>query len=151
MREKCILFRARHLPESVYAVPQAYKFLSLRAAFIPECPSMNFHIIAILGSSAIFLGYGGLCLSSLYMQSEFKRFGLEQFRTLTGLLEVLGGVGLLVGLKWPPALWLASGGLSLLMLAGLVVRIRIGDGLLLCLPALALMLLNAYILLESLK
>ena len=85
------------------------------------------------------------------MKSDFERFGLERLRTLTGLLEVLAGVGLLAGLKWPPALWLSSGGLSLLMMAGLGVRIRIGDGLLLSLPALALMILNAYILLESLK
>lgn len=83
------------------------------------------------------------------MQSEFKRFGLERLRTLTGLLEVLGGVGLLVGLKWLLALWVSSGGLSLLMMAGLGVRIKIGDGWLLSLPALTLMILNAYILLES--
>ena len=112
---------------------------------------MSFHTIAILGSSAAFLTYGGLCLSALSMQSEFKRFGLERLRTLTGFLEVLGGVGLLVGLEWPLALWVSSGGLSLLMMAGLGVRIKIGDGLLLSLPALALLILNAYILLESLK
>lgn len=112
---------------------------------------MSLHTIAIFGSSATFLIYGGLCLSSLSMQSEFKRFGLERLRTLTGLLEVLGGLGLLVGLKWPLALWLSAGGLSLLMMAGLGVRIRIGDGLLLSFPAFALMILNAYILLESLK
>jgi len=144
-------FSARHLPESVHAVPQSHKFLFSRPAFLPERQPMNFHTIAILGSSATFLIYGGLCLFSFYMQSEFKRFGLEQYKTLTGFLEVLGGVGLLVGLKWPLALWLASGGLSLLMLAGLVVRIRIGDGLLLSLPALTLMILNAYILLKSFK
>lgn len=112
---------------------------------------MSFHAIAILGSSAAFLIYGGLCLSSLSMQSEFERFGLQRLKTLTGLLEVLGGVGLLVGLKWPLVLWVSSGGLSLLMMAGLVVRIRVGDGLLDSLPAFALMILNAYILLESLK
>ena len=112
---------------------------------------MSFHTIAILGSSLAFLTYGGLCLSSLSMQSEFKRFGLERLRTLTGLLEVLGGVGLLVGLKWPLALSVSSGGLALLMMAGLAVRIRIGDGVLVSLPAAALMILNVYILLESLR
>jgi len=112
---------------------------------------MSFYTMAILGSSLSFLIYGGLCLSSLSMQGEFKRFGLERLRILTGVLEVLAGVGLLVGLSWPPALWLSSGGLSLLMLAGLIVRIRIGDGWLECLPAFAFMILNAYILRESLK
>jgi len=112
---------------------------------------MSFHTIAILGSSAVFLTYGGLCLSSSSMQSEFQRFGLERLRILTGVLEMLGGMGLLVGLKWPFALWVSSAGLSLLMMAGVAVRIRSGDGLLLCFPALALMILNAYILLESLR
>jgi len=45
--------------------------------------------------------YGAQCLFSASMQAEFIRFGLERFRVLTGILEVLGGVGLLVGLKWP--------------------------------------------------
>ncbi len=146
-----VRFSAGHLPERVYFVPQSHNFLFFRPPSIPERPSMSLHTIAIFGSSATFLIYGGLCLSSLSMQGEFKRFGLERLRTLTGLLEVLGGVGLLVGLKWPLALWLSSGGLSLLMMAGLGVRIRIGDSLLISFPALALMILNAYILIASLK
>ena len=85
------------------------------------------------------------------MQGEFKRFGLEKLRTVTGVLEVLGGAGLLFGLKWTVALWASSAGLSLLMMAGLGVRIKIGDSWLLSLPAFVLMILNAYILLESLK
>ena len=83
------------------------------------------------------------------MEREFTRFGLAHLRVLTGSLEVLGGVGLLVGLKWPPALWLSSGGLALLMLCGVSVRVSVGDSLLQTLPALALMLLNLYLLLAS--
>lgn len=112
---------------------------------------MNLHTLAILASSLVFLAYGGLCLATSSMQAEFKRFGLEHLRTLTGVLEVLGGVGLLVGLKWPLALRLSSAGIALLMLAGLAVRIKAGDSWLLCLPAFALMLLNAYILMKSLN
>ncbi|MEP7118547.1 MAG: hypothetical protein ABI880_13240 [Acidobacteriota bacterium] len=97
-------------------------------------------------SSATFLGYGLWCLTSLSMEREFTRFGLTNLRVLTGSLEVLGGVGLLVGLKWPPALWLSSGGLALLMLCGVGVRVSVGDGLVQTLPALALMLLNLYVL-----
>ncbi len=111
---------------------------------------MNLQTIAILGSSVAFLSYGALCLGTLSMQGEFKRFGLEHLRTLTGVLEVLGGVGLLVGLRWPFALRFSSAGLLLLMIAGLAVRIKVGDGWLLCVPAFALMTLNAYILMKSL-
>ena len=100
-------------------------------------------------SSATFVGYGLLCVTSLSMEREFMRFGLARLRVLTGGLEVLGGVGLLVGLKWPPALWLSSGGLALLMLCGISVRVSVGDSLLQTLPALALMLLNLYLLLAS--
>ena len=107
--------------------------------------------ILIFGSSFAFLIYGVLCFSSSSMRSEFKRFGLENLRKLTGVLELLGGLGLLVGFKWPPALWASSGGLSLLMLVGLGVRLKIGDSLLRSFPAFALMIVNLFILIESLK
>ncbi len=110
---------------------------------------MSLNTIAILGSSLTFLTYGALCLSNLSMRSEFERFGLQNLRTLTGVLEVLGGIGLLVGLKWPLALRFSSAGLFLLMIAGLAVRIKVGDGWLMSLPAFALMMLNAYILIKS--
>ena len=100
-------------------------------------------------SSAAFLGYGLWCVTSLWMEREFARFGLAHLRVLTGSLEVLGGVGLLVGLSWPPALWLSSGGLALLMLCGVGVRVRVGDGLVQMVPALGLMLLNLYILVAA--
>ncbi len=102
-------------------------------------------------SGSSFLVYGGLCLISPSMQSEFARFGLGRLRMLTGTLELLGGMGLLVGLRWPPSSWISSGGLSLLMLCGLAVRIRIGDGFARSLPALVLMIVNASIFIESLR
>jgi DoxX-like family len=98
-----------------------------------------------------FLIYGGLCLSSLSMVEDFQRFGLERLRMLTGLLEVLGGSGLLVGLKWRPALSISSAGLSLLMLVAFGVRLKMRDSIVQSLPSLALMLVNAYILVKSLQ
>ena len=100
-------------------------------------------------SSATFVGYGLLCVTSPSMEREFTRFGLAHLRVLTGGLELLGGVGLLVGLKWPPALWLSAGGLALLMLCGVGVRVGVGDSLVQTLPALALMLLNLYLLVAA--
>ena len=102
-------------------------------------------------SGVMFLGYGLLCLISPSMEREFTRFGLAHLRVLTGSLELLGGLGLLVGLRWPPALWLSSGGLALLMLCGVGVRLGVSDGLVQILPALALMLLNSYILVVALR
>lgn len=79
------------------------------------------------------------------MKLEFKRYGLEKFRTLTGVLEILGGLGLLIGLEYKLILQLSSLGLCLLMLSGLVVRIKIKDPFVQTLPALILFLVNLYI------
>ena len=102
-------------------------------------------------SGAAFLVYGALCLTSPLMQAEFIRFGLERFRVVTGTLEVMAGLGLLVGLLWPPALWLSSGGLALLMLCGVIVRVNVNDEAVDILPAALLMLVNGYILVASLR
>jgi hypothetical protein len=60
-------------------------------------------------------------------------------------LEILGAVGLLVGLFFNPVLLISSGGLAILMLLGLIVRIKIKDSLWISLPAIFYMCLNAYI------
>lgn len=101
---------------------------------------------AVLLSAILFLGYGGLVLFSGGMRAEFERFGLPRLRRLTGLLEVLGGVGLLVGLAEPIVLAFASGGLAVLMLLGVAVRVRVRDRMVELVPAVVLMVLNAGIL-----
>jgi len=100
-------------------------------------------------SIALFLFYG---LSSLFldaMKAEFERFGISRFRKLTGGLEVLGSIGLLVGYLLPPLVLVASGGLVLLMLLGVATRIRVGDPMLEALPATILLLVNVYVFLYS--
>ena len=84
------------------------------------------------------------------MKIEFKRFGLEKVGALTAVLELLGAVGLLVGLKNQLILLIAAGGLSLLMFLGVVVRIKVKDSFLISLPALLFMILNLYIFYMSL-
>ena len=79
------------------------------------------------------------------MKVEFKRFGLEKVGALTAVLELLGAVGLLVGLKIYPILLISAGGLSLLMLLGVAVRIKVKDSFWVSLPALSFMILNFYI------
>lgn len=96
-----------------------------------------------------FLIYGLSCLQSRAMAREFERFGLARFRTLTGLLEVFGGVGSLIGVWYPPLLLLASGGLTVLMVLGVAVRLRVRDGLFLTLPALVLCVVNGYVAMEA--
>ena len=101
--------------------------------------------ILIWISGVSFLFYGISYFKSTHLQQEFVRYGLQKFGPLTAILELLGAVGLLVGLVSPLILILASGGLTLLMLLGFGVRMKIGDGFWLSLPSFLFMLLNGYI------
>jgi hypothetical protein len=105
-----------------------------------------------LASALAFLGYGLSCLFTSHMEQEFKRYGLSKFRRLTGALEVAGGAGLLVGfvMSIPTLTLFAALGLSLLMAMGLIVRLRLRDTLLQCLPALILLVVNAMLVVGTL-
>jgi hypothetical protein len=79
------------------------------------------------------------------MKSEFERFNLKHLGLFIIILELLGATGLLVGLLLNPILLLSSGGLSLLMLFGLITRIKTKDSFRVSFPALFFMILNGYI------
>lgn len=106
---------------------------------------MNLRLVLILISCLSFLFYGISYFTSPEMKLEFKRFGLEKLGLLTIVLEFLGALGLLAGLWIPSVLLLSSGGLALLMFLGVLVRLKMKDGLLVSLPAIFFMVLNAYI------
>ncbi|MBT8307140.1 MAG: DoxX family protein [Maribacter sp.] len=100
-------------------------------------------------SAISFLWYGLNCLFNKKMIQEFKRFELSKFRNLTGILQILGSIGLFTGLIFPVFTLIASAGLALLMLLGASIRIKIKDNLLIALPAFGLMILNIIIFLIS--
>lgn len=79
------------------------------------------------------------------MKKEFERFELKDFGIFVIVLEILGAIGLLVGLFFKPILLLSAGGLAVLMLLGLITRIKSKDSFLDSLPALFFMILNSYI------
>lgn len=106
---------------------------------------MNLLTLLIVISSLSFMGYGIAYFSSTKMKSEFKRFGLEKAGAFTAILEILGAIGLLLGLKIHLILLVSAAGLAVLMLLGVAVRIKVGDTLWVTLPALFFMILNAYI------
>lgn len=92
-----------------------------------------------------FLVYGGRCLYAEEMVQEFKRWGVPRLRYVTGSLEVLGALGLIVG-QWMPWIgFLAAAGLSVLMLCGVFVRIRIRDTLLQTLPAVVFLIVSVLV------
>jgi hypothetical protein len=85
------------------------------------------------------------------MVEEFNRYGLARFRRLTGAVEVLGAIGLILGYFVPGLTVAAAGGLVLLMVLGMGVRFRSGDSLVEALQALAMLLLNMFIFVYALK
>ncbi|WP_411279091.1 DoxX family protein [Gemmatimonas sp.] len=96
-------------------------------------------------SITLFLAYGSACLFANGMVAEFERFGLSRFRRLTGSLEVLGALGLLVGYTLPGIQLFSAIGLAMLMLLGVMARLRVRDSLRETAPATVLLLVNAYI------
>ncbi len=86
---------------------------------------MDIDKICILISSLSFFGYAVSYFISPHMKKEFKRFGLEKIGLLTIILQFTGATSLIVGLKFNPILTISSFGLALLMLSGLIVRIKL--------------------------
>ena len=107
--------------------------------------------ILVIFSGISFLYYGVTYFTSPFMKAEFKRFGLEKVAILTAVLEITGGLGLLLGLFVPFLLYISSAGLALLMLLGFITRLYIKDSIWVSLPALFFMFLNIYIFLVSLQ
>lgn len=68
---------------------------------------------------------------------------------ITAIFQILGAIGLLVGLMFNAILLLASGGLTLMMVLAIAVRIKVKDTLWEMLPATCYLFLNAYILSEA--
>jgi hypothetical protein len=101
-------------------------------------------LVTLCGAS--FLFYGVSCLVSPFMKAEFARYGLADHRILTGCLEMAGAIGLFLGLVVPLIGILASAGLSLLMLLGFLIRLKIKDGFVRSFPAFFFMVLNLWIL-----
>ena len=80
----------------------------------------------------LFVGIGSMTVAGRKMFVEnFRRFGYPQwFRIVTGSLEVLGGLGLLIGIWLPWLAALASAGLTLVMLGAFLTEVRTREPLL---------------------
>jgi hypothetical protein len=112
---------------------------------------MNIDKICILISSVSFIAFAVSYFTSPHMKKEFKRFGLEKIGLLTIIFQLIGATGLIIGLKFNPILTISSFGLALIMLSGLIVRIKVKDSVWISLPALFYMGLNTYIFFASIN
>jgi uncharacterized membrane protein YphA (DoxX/SURF4 family) len=124
---------------------------SVRTIAWNKMPNGIFLDVLIILLAISFFYYGLACIFSRHMVSEFERYGVPKFRILIGILEVLGGVGLLGGYLVPAVQLLSVGGLALLMFCGCVLRLKIRDSVLQILPALTLMILNLWVLFRLLS
>lgn len=111
---------------------------------------MDLLSVLVWFSGICFLYFGFSCFYSKFIISEFNRYGLPQFRKMTGMLQLIGAAGLLVGLYYSNVLMLsASAGLSLLMLLGFVVRLKIKDNFIKSSPSFIFAIINALIALKT--
>ena len=94
--------------------------------------------------------FGFNCFYSKFIISEFDRYDLSKFRKLTGFLQLIGALGLLIGLYLSPIiLLLASTGLFLLMIAGFIVRLKIKDNFIKSSPSFGFAALNLFIAIKT--
>ena len=95
-----------------------------------------------LGTAVAFLVYGIACFFSRALTAEFERWGLRSIQRLTGSLEILGGLGLLVGFFSPTIRCMSSSGLALMMVCALLVRAKVRDRAVLWAPAALLLVVT---------
>jgi len=96
-----------------------------------------------LVSGLSFLFYGFRVLFQPALKGEFQRYGMPALRSFVGVMEVLGGTAVLIGVAVPPLGAFAAGGLTVMMVLGLIVRFRVRDPLRRMVPAAVLGVLNA--------
>jgi len=98
---------------------------------------MLIHNLLVVFAAASFLCYAASTLTTKRMAIEFKRYGFSDKRVFIASSQLLGALGLLVGLTIPLIGILASACFTVQMVCAVVVRHRIGDPLFQKLPAIA--------------
>ncbi len=111
---------------------------------------MDLNLSILLFSAISFIFYGITSFFSKRMLSEYARWGYKNQRILLGCLQLLGGVGLLVGIINSTLLIIASFLLTFMMITAVFVRIKIKDNIIQMSPAIFYTVLNFIILYNSL-
>ena len=99
-------------------------------------------------SGISFIFFGLACFYSSVFINEFYRYGLSEYRTIIGFFQLLGGIGSIVGVFDKRILIISSLGLSVMMLLGVGVRIKINDTIIQTLPAIIYLIVNAIIFID---
>jgi hypothetical protein len=92
-----------------------------------------------------FLYFGIAALVQPFFKKEFERYGLAGYRTLTGWLQIIAALGMMLGLRFVVFAFVSAAGLTLLMFLGFCVRLKIGDGFIKSFPSFFYCALNAFL------
>lgn len=86
------------------------------------------------------------------MKQEFLRFKLsETQRKITGVLQIVAGLALFFSFISPLVGIIATAGLTIQMLLGFMVRLKIKDSIILSIPSFIFMIFNGYLFVYFLK
>ena len=107
---------------------------------------MDVYTIIIIFTAISFISYGLNSFISKKMISEYERWGLEERRKQIGGIQLICGLGILIGLKYNFILIPSSILLIIMMLVAVYVRIKIKDNISEILPAIAYLVLGIIIL-----
>jgi|TARA_B110000459_G_C16324810_1_gene365237 uncharacterized membrane protein YphA (DoxX/SURF4 family) len=108
---------------------------------------MNLTLVLIVFSAVSFIFYGLNSFYSKRMVSEYSRWGYDKLRVFLGWCQLLGGLGLLIGLLPGFSLLtsVTSFLLTIMMLTAVFTRIKSKDKLLYTLPSVFYSIINAFI------
>ena len=103
----------------------------------------------IIFTAVSFIIYGYSSFVSRRMKSEYARWGYSDQRKIVGFLQLLGGLGLLIGIKIDILLILTSFCFILMMNMAIFIRIKIKDNITDILPAITYLFLSVMIFYNS--
>ena len=109
---------------------------------------MNLTLVIIFtGISFIIYGYSSFI--SRRMKSEYARWGYNNQRKIVGSLQLLGGIGLILGLKINVLLITTSFCFIMMMTMAIFIRVKIKDNITDVLPAITYLFLSILIFYNS--
>ena len=112
---------------------------------------MYTNFIITLFTAISFIIYGITSFFSEKTIKEYARWGYKNNRKLIGFFQFIGGIGLIIGVKYSVILSITSFFFIIMMFFAVFVRIKIKDNIINILPTITYLILNITILYNSLQ
>ncbi len=109
---------------------------------------MNLTLVVIF-TAVSFIIYGYSSFISRRMKSEYARWGYNNQRKIVGSLQLLGGIGLILGLQINILLITTSFCFIMMMTMAIFIRVKIKDNITDVLPAITYLFLSILIFYNS--